>query len=467
MKARIINRLNYLNLRNMRMFKNVMTGLFEVLPKNPYWSANKTGFLRGDIQRMGKQWIRISWISFYTFTLCFLAGCNHKSVFIKEPAIYRFAELKPRWSSPENFNGRVGNGGKENNGAKGHPFDSIPAGKSLELLHIQEAGIIQRIWITIDNRSPEMLRSLRIDMYWDDNSKPAVSVPFGDFFGVGLGRTATFQNVFFANPEGRSFNCFIPMPFKKGARISVTNESSKSIAKIFYDVDYNLVKSWDEDILYFHAYWHRDTATVLGKDFDLLPEIKGRGRFLGVNIGVSENPVYGKSWFGEGEVKMYLDGDTDFPTLNGTGTEDYIGSAWGQGKFTNPYMGCTIGGDSLAQWSFYRYHVPDPIYFSEACRVTIQQLGGNLTANVEKSQKNGASLIPVAIDTGTMFLLYQNFKKIEIDTMVHPKGWVNFYRSDDVSATSYFYLDRPSSELPVIQNVFMRTCNLRTQLGIK
>jgi len=287
--------------------------------------------------------------------------------------------MEARWSSPENMNGEKGAGGKENNSAKGHPYDSIPAGKSYSLLDIQTQGIINRIWITINDRSPEMLRALKIEMFWDNETKPAVSVPFGDFFGIGLGKTATFQNALFANAEGRSFNCFIQMPFKKAAKIVVTNESGKTLNNIFFDVDYNLLKTWDDDYLYFHAYWQRDTATALTKDFELLPKVSGKGRFLGVNIGVNGNPLYGKSWFGEGEVKMYLDGDTDYPTLNGTGTEDYIGTAWGQGKFISTYTGCSIADDSLLQWAFYRYHIPDPVYFKTDCRVTIQQIGGDGT----------------------------------------------------------------------------------------
>ena len=393
--------------------------------------------------------------------LFFISACreNHPN---KNQALYEYSDQQTRWSSPENPNGIKGNGGRENNRAKGHPYDSIPPGQSLDLLNIQEAGIIQRIWITIDDRSPDMLRGLSIDMYWDGESKPAVSVPFGDFFSVGLGRTTVFQNALFANPEGRSFNCFIPMPFKKGARIVITNESPKPIRKIFYDVDYNLT-SPGNDFLYFHTYWHRDTATEPGVDFDLLPKIKGRGRFLGVNIGVNANPLYEKSWFGEGEVKMYLDEDSDFPTLNGTGTEDYIGSAWGQGKFINQYTGCTVADDSLLQWAFYRFHIPDPVFFKEAIRVSMQQLGGEMTPHVERYQKNNGPLIPVAIDTNRMILLYKEQKKIQLDSTHDPRGWVNFYRSDDVSATAYFYLDKPVHELPDLQSVSVRSTNLRVK----
>jgi hypothetical protein len=139
-------------------------------------------------------------------------------------SIFKYQPIEPRWSSPENINGKRGDGGKENNGAKGRPSVSIEAGETFELLNVHETGFISRIWITIDDRSPDMLRSLKLDMYWDDETKPAVSVPFGDFFSVGLGRTTTFENEFFASPEGRSFNCFIPMPFRKAAKIEKQEE---------------------------------------------------------------------------------------------------------------------------------------------------------------------------------------------------------------------------------------------------
>lgn len=370
--------------------------------------------------------------------------------------------MEARWSSPENRNGEKGSGGKENNTAKGHPYDSIPAGTSYSLLDVQKMGIINRIWITINDRSPEMLRALKIEIFWDNENKPAVSAPFGDFFGIGLGKTVAFQNALFSNAEGRSFVCMIQMPFKKAAKIVITNESSKILNNIFFDVDYNLLQNWDDDYMYFHAYWHRDTATKLTDDFELLPNVEGKGRFLGVNIGVNTNLQYGNSWFGEGEVKMYLDGDKDYPTLNGTGTEDYIGTAWGQGKFINNYAGCSVADDSLKQYAFYRYHIPDPIFFKTNCKVTIQQIGGDATDNVAAFQNKNAPLIPVTTDTGKVIRFYKKGDVTKINTSM-PKGWTNFYRSDDVSAVAYFYLDQPSDKLPALQNIKMRTANLRSK----
>lgn len=398
------------------------------------------------------------------FLLSLLIGCfSFYSYSQNVNELYKYDHnLVPRWSSPENLNGIKGNGGKENSGAKGHPYDTIGAGSFKELLNIKDAGIIHRIWITINDRSPEMLRSLKIDMYWDGEKKPAVSVPFGDFFSVGLGKTTTFENALFVNGEGRSFVCFIPMPFKKGARIVVTNESQKKLNNIFFDVDYSLTP-WNDAMLYFHAFWQRDTATKLAKDFELLPRVNGKGRFLGVNLGVNGNPQYKKSWFGEGEVKIYLDGDKAYPTLNGTGTEDYIGTAWGQGKFINKYSGCTIANDSLLQWAFYRFHIPDPIFFSKDCKVVLQQIGGDATGNVASFQADGAPLIPVTTDADHLFLQYDTVKALQLNNTGLPKGWTNFYRRDDVSATAYFYLDKPSSILPPLQSLDVRLYNLKSE----
>lgn len=373
--------------------------------------------------------------------------------------LYRYSgHLKPRWSSPENLNGKLGAGAKENDGAKGHAFDPIKAGETRVLLDVQGTGMISRLWITVIDRTPEMLRSLKIEMFWDNEKRPAVSAPLGDFFGVGLGRTARFYNALFANPEGRSFACFIPMPYKTGARITVTNESGKDLSHIFFDVDFQEMDQWDETNLYFHTYWSRDTATALGRDFELLPRVTGRGRFVGVNVGIQANPRYRDAWWGEGEVKMYLDADQDFPTLAGTGTEDYIGTGWGQGEFFNDYAGCLIADQKNFAWTFYRYHIPDPIFFESACRVALQMIGGNMKSEVLKLQKENVPLIPVTVDSGgKLTMLYRKDSVVSLDRPDIPDGWTNFYRSDDVSATAYFYLDKPSSNLPEIVPAALRS----------
>jgi len=370
--------------------------------------------------------------------------------------------IEPRWVSFENISGFKGRGGMENNGAKGHACDSITAGATKTLLNIGGPGIINRIWITISDRSPEMLRSLIINMYWDNEKKPAVSVPFGDFFGIGLGKTTVYETALFANPEGRSFNCFIQMPFKKAARIELVNQSDIDLPMVFYDVDLQILKNWDENYLYFHSYWHRDTATILEKDFEIMPAINGKGRFLGSNICINANPDYKDCWWGEGEVKIYLNGDTEYPTLVGSGTEDYIGTAWGQGQFCTRYTGCLIADSKNLQWAFYRYHISDPVYFKTDCRVTIQQIGGNTKEIVIKLQKEKVNLVPVTIhEAPKMIHIYKKDSTVNLEDPKLPNAWTNFYRSDDLAATAYFYLDSPKNDLPVVQSLKIRTWKLK------
>ncbi len=280
-----------------------------------------------------------------------------------QDALYRMPDgVESRWASPENPLGERSSGGKENAGRKGRPMVQLKAREQLVLAEANgTSGTVRRIWVTISDRSPQMLRGLRIDMFWDGARTPAVSAPFGDFFGVGLGRTASFESALFADPEGRSFNCYVPMPFRTGMKIAVTNESGRDLPMLFYDVDYTVGDKHGPDAMYFHAHWRRESPTKMQKDFEILPRVEGRGRYLGANFGViSDQKHYFKTWWGEGEVKVYLDGDREQPTLNGTGTEDYIGTGWGQGKYSHLYQGCLVADAEHMQYCFYRYHVPDP-----------------------------------------------------------------------------------------------------------
>ena len=369
------------------------------------------------------------------------------------------AGKQTRWSSFENPNGNKGLGGKENKTAKGHAFDMVAAESSRVMLDYQGAGIIERIWLTVNERSPVMLRSIRLEMYWDNAKTPAVSAPLGDFFGIGLGRRVPFESEFFSDPEGRSFNCNIPMPFKTGAKIVIINES-KTPFMLFYDVDFTTVDKHEKPVFYFHAYWNRENKTKLARDFVILPAVSGQGRFLGMNVGVIADSLYETSWWGEGEVKMFLDGDSQFPTLVGTGTEDYIGTAWGQGQYAHRYQGCPLADEKNKQWSFYRYHVPDPVYFQTDCKVTFQQISGEGTDFVRRLKKKGAAIIPVSV-AGEQFRKILEMNPVpDLMDPKFPHGWTNYYREDDVSATAYFYLDKPSNSLPAIAEVGSRTRNL-------
>jgi hypothetical protein len=364
-----------------------------------------------------------------------------------QDALYRMPEgVESRWASPENPRGDRGAGGKENAGRKGRPSVPLKAGEQLVLAEAGgTSGTVRRIWVTISDRSPQMLRGLRIDMFWDGARTPAVSAPFGDFFGVGLGRTTSFESALFANPESRSFNCYVPMPFRTGMKIVVTNESGKDLPMLFYDVDYTVGDKHGPDVMYFHAHWRRESPTKMQRDYEILPHVEGRGRYLGANFGViSDQKRYFKTWWGEGEVKVYLDGDQELPTLNGTGTEDYIGTGWGQGKYAQRYQGCLIADEEHMQYCFYRYHVPDPIYFRKEARVTIQQIG-----YLGEDQM------------GLIYHLKQPLYKAgpgKVATDGLTEGL--FEREDDWSSTAYFYLDRPENGLPPLAPVAQRTSGL-------
>lgn len=358
-------------------------------------------------------------------------------------------------SSFENINGVKGAGGKTNHSAKGNAAEELKSGQSKTLLEIQGPGMIQRMWFTLQNRSTEMMRSLRLRIYWDGEAKPAVDVPFGDFFGYGLSKVVKYETALFSNPEGRSFNSMIPMPFRKGARVVITNESPYIVGSLFFDIDFVKYEKPDNDALYFHAYWTRQKTSELRKDFEFLPQITGKGRFLGVNIGVNTDPRYGETWWGEGEVKMYIDNDIELPTINGTGTEDYIGAAWGMGKFTGLYQGCTVADDSTKQYAFYRFHIPDFIGFHQSFRASIQQIGGGMRDVVRKLVKNNVKLEPVTVAwlNGSRLLLDNPKDIFDAD---FPNGWVNFYRVDDYSATSYFYINTPTTRLSELPSVEQR-----------
>ncbi len=365
-----------------------------------------------------------------------------------------------RWSSFENPTAGKGAGGRENRGAKGHAFDAIAAGETKTLLDVKGAGEIRRIWFTVRDRDPEMLRSMRLDIYWDGRPTPAVSVPAGDFFGAILGRPVAFENELFSDPEGRSFNCYIPMPFRTAARVTMTNESTRHIPLFFYDIDTLALDKPDPDSLYFHASWRRERWTTLGRDFELLPHVQGEGRFLGVHAGVMTHPD-NTGWWGEGEVKMYVDGDggKDLPTIIGTGTEDYIGTGWGQGTYHQRYQGSLVSDAKAGQYAFYRYHIPDPVYFHKEIRVTMQQIGGDTKDKMTAMQKRGVAMRPVSIEhRGRFTKLAESGETVQLESLNAPAdAWVNAYRRDDWSAVALFYLDKPENGLPALAPVAQRT----------
>jgi hypothetical protein len=365
-------------------------------------------------------------------------------------ALYQLPDgVETRWASPENPGGERGRAAASNAGRKGSAFFILKADEQRTLAQVPAgSGMVRRIWMTLNDRSPKMLRGMRIDMFWDGARTPAVSAPLGDFFGVGLGHLVAFQSALFSSPEGRSFNASVPMPFRQGMRIVLTNETDQVQPQVYYDIDYTLGDTHTADALYFHAVFRRENPTQLQRDYELLPHLAGKGRYLGTNVGVIvDGHRYGASWWGEGEVKVYLDGDKELPTLSGTGSEDYIGTGYGLGAYSHQFQGATLADEAGKRYAFYRYHVNDPVYFHREIRVTLQQIGF-VWSNDGTPDK---SMTPPIYSAGSGLH--------ELDLQHLPK--VNFFeRADDYSSCTYFYLDRPENGLPALMAVSERVKGL-------
>lgn len=402
-----------------------------------------------------------------------LSGQEQKS-FVKPPLFQSApADVKSIWVSPENPNGEKGKGGLTNKGAKGNAFYIISPGETKAILDIKGSGIINRMWLSgTIGKNAEQRRAVRIDMYWDGAKKPAVSAPIGDFFGIAHGLIARYDNELFSSPEARSFNFTIQMPYRKAAYITVTNESTTELL-LWYDINLTKMDKLPDDALYFHAFWNRDIKTTFGDDYVILPKVEGNGRFIGTNIGVIGDSLYNGTWFGEGEVKIFLDGDDKLPSMVGTGTEDYIGTGYGQGEFACRYYGSPVSSKETDVYAFYRYHIVDPVYFHQDCKVTIQQIGHSTKNFMLKMKDKGAEIIPVWIfdrqdgEKSTHRCLLDEVNPPKLEDESFPVNPTNFFRSDDVSATAYFYLNKPENNLAELPSVELRLKDLKKRVWDK
>lgn len=240
------------------------------------------------------------------------------------------------------------------------------------LMDVNGPGCIRHIWFTLD---PKWTRMIILRMYWDGEETPSVEVPIGDFFC----NATKYESDVHALPinvnPSNGLNSFFAMPFAKHARITVENlHPDTNLSSLFYAINYTL-EELPPDTAYFHASFRRTNPLPDREDFVIVDGIRGRGQFVGCYMTWKQN---NEGWWGEGEVKMFLDGDDEYPTICGTGSEDYFGGAWAFGKtFTAPFMGYPYGGDSGAgkRHSMYRFHIPDPVHFEQDFRATIQALG--------------------------------------------------------------------------------------------
>lgn len=236
---------------------------------------------------------------------------------------------------------------------------------------------------------PEIMRAKIIEVFYDGASEPSISVPAVDFFGVPWGRPVALDSALAAIGEGRGYNSFIPMPFKKSVRIEYHNASAQR-SPLYYQVDYTLEPALADDVTYLHASYRRQNPTVRKQDFVISDGLVGPGRFLGCVVGV--RVLDGGVWYGEGEVKVFLDGDTTHPTICGTGLKDYVGTAWGMGPHQTHYMGSPLdvrdGSSPNPDFvGFYRWHVPDPVVFRSDLKVTIQQIGATIFFAGQEEEK--------------------------------------------------------------------------------
>ena len=305
--------------------------------------------------------------------------------------IYKKRDAESRSLSAENFTGEKGKGGmatKENSyhakcahasrelglGWKVSPCVVIPAGETMAIMDHDGPGVIRHIWITLDAK---FYRNLIIRIYWDGEENPSVECPVGDLLCCSWKARQNIMAIpINVNPSG-GMNIFFPMPFKKHARITVENDGVEECDHFFYTINYTL-EPVEEDALYFHAQFRRTNPVPYGEDYVMADGIEGQGQYVGTFMSWQQNNA---GWWGEGEIKMFIDGDDKFPTICGTGTEDYFGGAWGFGRqdYTAPYFGFLQvhgqSGNVGARMTLYRFHAHDPIYFKSDLKVTMQALG--------------------------------------------------------------------------------------------
>lgn len=320
---------------------------------------------------------------------------------------------KSRAVNAENRTGEKGKGGMAASqlgvGRKGSPcLLDIKQGETVVLGEMDGPGVIQHIWMTVGDKTSEgdcfVLRDLVLRMYWDEEEIPSVEVPLGDFFCCGFGQECLISSSLVTVVPARGLNAYFAMPFQRHAKITLENQHKNSIPALFYQIDYCLYESLPKQTAYFHACWRRTAITECGKDYVIVDGIHGYGQYIGTYIALSTLQRY---WWGEGEVKFYIDGDVEYPTICGTGMEDYFGGSWSfayqeNGKtkeqtYTTSYLGYPFysrhderihnvyhNDDCPPMRGFYRWHVHDPIFFEKNLKVTIQQIGVNFGGLFER-----------------------------------------------------------------------------------
>jgi hypothetical protein len=287
-------------------------------------------------------------------------------------------------------------------GWKVSPSLDLEPGSTTTLAEIEGSGAITHIWLTVDSLR---WRSLVLRFYWDDEQTPSIEVPVGDFFCSGWNEHSQVSSIPVAvNPKG-GFNSYWQMPFRRGARVTLENLTDEKIPGFYYQITFTRTEVPD-DMAYLHCQWRRSNPLPYGEVHTLVDGVRGQGQYVGTYLAWGAN---NSGWWGEGEIKFYLDGDDEFPTICGTGTEDYFGGAWGfvvddaYASFTTPYLGMpqVLNSDGFMRnqqrFGLYRWHISDTIRFSQDLRVTIQALGW----------RSGGRYLPLQDDIASTAWWYQ------------------------------------------------------------
>ena len=327
----------------------------------------------------------------------------------------RLSTAKTRSISPENFTGEKGKGGMATEGTgaeramdlgqgwKISPSVRIQPGETFEIADIEGPGAIQQIWLTPTGH----WRYSILRMYWDDSELPAVECPVGDFFACGWGRYAQVSSLPVCVNPGSAFNCYWEMPFRRRCRMTMSNIADEAMT-LYYQVNYTLTDVPDDCAL-FHAQFRRTNPLPYKEVYTILDGVEGQGQYVGTYMAWGVNNT---GWWGEGESKFFLDGDGEYPTICGTGTEDYFCGAYnfdvgkengGYREFTTPHAGLpqVIRPDGLyasqTRFGLYRWHIMDPVRFGQDLKVTIQALGW----------RSGRRYLPLQDDIASVAYWYQ------------------------------------------------------------
>ena len=330
-------------------------------------------------------------------------------------SLTQLSSAKTRSISPENFTGEKGKGGMAEEGPaspaardlgpgwKISPYVVIQPGQTFTMADITDMGAIQHIWMTpTGNWRYSILR-----IYWDDQEVPSVECPVGDFFASGWSMFTPISSLAICVNPGSAFNSYWPMPFFKRCRMTMTNLSEEEMV-LFYQITYTLTEI-PENAGYFHAQFRRVNPLPYKNVYTILDTVVGQGHYVGTYMAWGVNNT---GWWGEGEIKFYLDGDKEYPTICGTGTEDYFCGSYnfenkqtGQyQEFSTPYSGLhqVIRPDgvynSQTRFGMYRWHIADPIRFMQDIKVTIQALGW----------RDGRRYLPLQDDIASVAYWYQS-----------------------------------------------------------